>query len=168
MNAWQTRKMQEYARYKNECVRKGVPDQTSVENVPLSTFYSNSNEFQLVWTSPAPRIGIVAQSPATTTLASLYTFMSKVRSDADRELGRRDSKFSNFGCHLCLYVRGQSGTTVTCRQDQVLTENGRLTDNPNIVGYIQMDESQYVQWLPQNLRKVWLDAFNRADHFVRT
>jgi hypothetical protein len=139
-----------------------------VENVRLSTFYSNADEFQLVWTSPAPRIGIVARSPATATLASLYNSMSRVRSDIDRELGQRDRKFSNFGCHLCLYVRGQSGTTVTCRQGQVLTEDGKLIDEPNIVGYIQMDESQYVQWLPRNLRQIWLAAFIRTEHFVRT
>jgi hypothetical protein len=131
-------------------------------------FNSKPNEFDLVWTSPAPRIGIIARSPTTSTLASLYTFMSKVRVDAEKELGRQDRNFSNFGCHLCLYVRGQSGTNVTCRRGQILTEDGSLKENLNIVGYIQMDASQYVQWLPRKIKQVWLDAFKQVEHFVRT
>jgi hypothetical protein len=158
--------VQEYAKYKNGCVKEATLNETLVENVRLSMF--DSNEFQLVWTSPAPRIGIVALPPAAPTLVTLYTFMSKVRSDIERELTRRDRSFSNFGCHLCLYVCGQSGTTVTRRQDQIFAEDGKLNMNSNIVGYIQMDESQYVQWLPKNLRAEWLTAFRSADHFVRT
>jgi hypothetical protein len=165
---WYKRKLAEYNKYKSECVQNRIPDRTLVENVPLSTFDSNSNEFKLVWTSPAPRIGIVSQSPATSSLASLYTFMTNVRVAAERILAQNDPNFRNFGCHLCLYVRDQSGITVTCRPDQVFTENGGLNENPNIVGYIQMDESQYVQWLPRNLRQVWLNEFSRAEHFVRT
>lgn len=168
MNEWHTRKIQEYTKYKNVCVRNGIPNQTSVEKVLLSNFNMNSTEFQLVWTSPAPQIGVVARSSATSTLDSLYTFMSKVRSDLDQELGRCDKNFSNFGCHLCLYVRGQSGTSVTERSGTVLMEDGKSNKNSNIVGYIQMDESQYIQWLPRNLRQVWLGAFSRADHFVQT
>ena len=129
---------------------------------------SFSEEFQLVWTSPAPCIGVIAQSSKTPTLASLYSFLSKVRSDAEKELAQYDQKFANFGCHLCLYVRGQQSTTVTSRQGQILTENGELNENSNIVGYIQMDESQYVQCLPCNLRRQWLEQFKAAEHFVRT
>jgi hypothetical protein len=168
MNEWHTRKIQEYAKYKNSCVQTGISSQNSMEHVPLSTFKSNSTEFQLVWTTPAPRIGVVAQSPTTNTLASLYTFMSQVRSNMSNELGRRNREFSNFGCHLCLYVRGQSGTTVTCRPGQIFTEAGTLGTNANIVGYIQMDESQYVQLLPRALQQVWLNAFSGTEHFVRT
>ncbi len=162
------RKLEQYKRFKRECVQRRIPDQTLVGNVLLSTFDSNSNEFKLVWTSPAPRIGIVSQSPATSSLASLYTFMTNVRVAAEKTLAQNDPNFLNFGCHLCLYVRDQSGTTVTCRPDQVFTENGGLNDSPNIVGYIQMDECQYVQWLPCNLRQAWLNEFSRAEHFVRT
>jgi hypothetical protein len=168
MNGWFTKKKSEYTRYRNECVQKGIPNGTAVESVSLSTLYSSSDEFKLVWTSPAPRIGIVAQSPTTSTLASLYTFMSNVRVAAEKALSRLDRNFSNFGCHLCLYVRGQEGTTVTCRQDRVLLPDGTIHDNPNIVGYIQLDESQYVQWLPHDLRKPWLNAFASAEHFVQT
>jgi hypothetical protein len=166
---WHTKKAKDYDKYKNECVQKNFPAHTSVEKCRLSTFDSNSQDFQLVWTYPAPRIGIVARSPTTTTLGSLYKFMSKVRSDAEEALRKCDSSFARFGCHLCLYVRGQSDTTfVTCRQGQVLSENGQLNENPNIVGYIQMDESQYVEWLPPRSRDVWLNEFRRAEHFVRT
>jgi hypothetical protein len=168
MKNWQRKKAKNYEDYKNECVNKGTPKQTSVENCLLSTFDSNSQEFQLVWTYPAPRIGIVARSPSTSTLGSLYKFMSTVRSDAENKLKKCDANFTNFGCHICLYVCGQSGTSVTCRQGQVLTGNGQVNGNPNIVGYIQMDESQYVQWLPSELRQVWLNGFKEAVHFVRT
>ena len=93
----------------------------------MSRFNSNPSGFELVWTSPAPRIGIIARSPATTTLASLYTFLSDVHSNADRELGLRERSFSNFGCHLCLYVSGQSDTNVTCREGEIFTEDGELS-----------------------------------------
>ena len=81
--------------------------------------------------------------------------MSTFRSTADATLSQKDEGFSNFGCHLCLYVCGQNGTSVTCRPDQILTENGNKAQNTNIVGYIQMDETQYVQWLPSKLRQTW-------------
>ncbi|CAF0818808.1 unnamed protein product [Rotaria sp. Silwood1] len=84
------------------------------QDVHLSTLDANSREFKLIWTSPAPHIGVKALSPTTTTLASLYKFMSEVRANAEKKLGQHDSKFANFGCHLCLYVCGQSGMTVTC------------------------------------------------------
>ena len=131
-------------------------------------FGSKSNEFELVWTSPNPCIGIIARSPISSTLVSLYKFMSEVRIDAEKELSRQDKNYSNFGCHLCLYVRGQSGTNVTCRKGHILTENGSLQENPNFVGYIQMDAFEYVQWLPRQLKEVWLDAFKQIEHFVRT
>ncbi|CAF1496956.1 unnamed protein product, partial [Adineta steineri] len=127
-----------------------------------------SSEFTLVWLSSSPRIGIVAQSPSTSSLMSLYTFMEKTRVDAEKKLSQQNTKFTNFGCHLCLYVHGQSGTSVTRRQDRILMENGRFDDITNIVGYIQMDESQYVEWLPYNLRQIWFNEFGRAEHFVRT
>ena len=168
MTNWYKRKLADYNKYKSECVQKRIPDHTLVEDVLLSTFDSSSNEFKLVWTSPAPRIGIVARSPAASSLASLYTFLTNVRVAAEKILARHDRNFANFGCHLCLYVRDQSDTTVTCRPYRVLTENGGFDKNPNIVGYIQMDECQYVQWLPRNLRQIWLDQFKQAEHFVRT
>jgi hypothetical protein len=168
MDALYNRKRQEYAGYKKSCIEKGNSEGSLVENISLSMFNSKSNEFQLVWTSPAPRIGIIAQSPTTSTLASLYTFMSKVRVDANEELSRRDKNFSNFGCHLCLYVRDQSGMNVTCRRGQTLTEDGKLSENSNIVGYIQMDAFQYLQWLPRKIKQVWLNEFSRVEHFVRT
>ncbi len=162
MNGWRTRKLREYAGYKNECVSQATRSKPLVNDALLLMFDSNSSEFQLVWTSSAPRIGIVAQSPAGIKLASLYTFMSKVFSDIDKI-------FSKFGCHLCLYVSGQSDTNVTCRPGQILTKDGKLNTNQNIVGYIQMGETQYLQLLPStDLREAWLNAFSRAEHFVRT
>jgi len=169
MNGWYTRKARDYNKYKNECVQKGISNRTLTDNNSrLSNFDSDSDEFKLVWTVPAPRIGIVAQSPTTSSLASLYTFMSNVRVSAESTLARLDRNFANFGCHLCLYVSGQPGTSVTCRQGQVFMPNGTINENPNIVGYIQMDESQYLQWLPSNLQQLWLNEFSRAEHFVRT
>ena len=168
MAGWYERKTKEYRRYKDDCIGKGIPNQSLMETTPLSTFNSNTNEFELVWTSPAPRIGIIARSPATTTLVSLYNFMSQVRSNIESQLSQRDKSISNFGCHFCLYVHGQSGTAVTCRQGQVLNENGQLSTNENMVGYIQIDESQYILWLPSNLKQPWFNAFRQAEHFVDT
>ncbi|CAF1405654.1 unnamed protein product [Adineta steineri] len=166
MKNWYTKQMKNYANYKNDCIQKKIPNQTVVQKIALSMF--SSSEFKLVWLSSSPRIGIVAQSPSTSNMMSLYTYMEKTRVDAEKELSQKQAKFKNFGCHLCLYVHGQSGTFVTCRQDQILNENGRIDDITNIVGYIQMDESQYLEWLPHNLRQVWLNEFGRAEHFVRT
>ncbi|CAF0868162.1 unnamed protein product [Rotaria sordida] len=168
MTKWYTAKEQDGIKYRDECLKKKISDHTLVEDVRLSILDANSRKFKLVWTYPAPRIGVKALNPRTTTLASLYNFMSEIRSNAEKELGQRDPKFANFGCHLCLYVCGQSGTTVTCRQDQVFTENGGLDTDSDIIGYIQMDESQYAQWLPSNLRQKWLNEFRRVDHFVQT
>ncbi|CAF2400401.1 unnamed protein product [Rotaria sp. Silwood2] len=168
INKWYAQKQEIYTKYRDECLKKPIPDHTLVEDVHLSTLHANSREFKLVWMYPAPRIGVKALNPETMTLASLYKFMSEIRSNAEKELGRRDRKFANFGCHLCLYVCGQLGTSVTCRQGQVFTENGELDTDSDIAGYIQMDESQYVQWLPRNLRQKWLNEFGRVKHFVET
>ncbi|CAF1450098.1 unnamed protein product [Adineta steineri] len=130
--------------------------------------YASSSEFKFVWLSPAPRIGIVAQSPSTSSLTSLYTFMEKTRANIEEELSQQDPKFTNFGCHLCLYVHGQSGTSVTCRPDRIIMENGGFDDITNIVGYIQMGELHYAEWLPYSLRQVWLKEFGGVTHFVRT
>jgi hypothetical protein len=67
-----------------------------------------------------------------------------------------------------LYVRDQSGTNVTSRQGQILTEDGQFTTNDNIVGYIQIDENQYLQWLPQKLTQTWFNDFGQAEYFVGT
>jgi hypothetical protein len=139
-----------------------------VTNIVLSRFNSNKDEFELVWTSPAPRISIIARSPDDTTLADLYKFMSQVHSDIQEELSRRNGSMTTFDCHLCLYVRGQSGTTVTSRQGQISTEDGQFTTNDNIVGYIHIDENQYLQWLPQQLTQTWFNAFRQAEYFVGT
>lgn len=160
--------LHKYQKYKNDCIQKRIPDQTPVQSIALSTFNSNTNEFQLVWLASTPRIGVVAQAPAQTKLASLYQFMSNTRVSMERALSQVDRSFANFGCHLCLYVRDQMDTLTTCRPDQVLTANGTISVDQNIVGYIQMDENQYAQWLPGNLRRKWLDEFSRAEHFVRT
>ncbi|UJR36118.1 hypothetical protein I4U23_028853 [Adineta vaga] len=168
MSNWFRKNQINYTKYKNECILKNIPDHTSVESIPLSTFNSTSNEFTLVWLPSTPRIGIVAQSPGHTKLASLYEFMEKTRVDMEKKLSDCDPSFAEFGCHLCLYVHGQLDTVITPRSGRIFKENGEITENPNIVGYIQMDESQYVTWLPHNLRRTWLDEFGRVDHFVRT
>ncbi|CAF1569925.1 unnamed protein product [Adineta steineri] len=142
--------------------------QIQITKVGNNREWKGAKTVEEVWLSSSPRIGIVAQSPSTSNLGSLYTFMEKTRINAGKKLSQQDTRFTNFGCHLCLYVHGQSGTSVTCRQDRILMENGKFDDIINMVGYIQMDESQYVEWLPHNLRQVWLKEFRRAEHFVQT
>ncbi|CAF1045420.1 unnamed protein product [Adineta ricciae] len=160
--------MRKYQNYKNDCIQKPIPNSTPVESIALSRFNPNTNEFRLVWLASTPRIGVVAQAPAQTKLASLYRFMSDTRVAMERALSQVDPSFGNFGCHFCLYVRDQTDTFTTCRPDQILTANGEISVDPNIVGYIQMDENQYAQWLPSNVRQKWLGEFSRAEHFVRT
>lgn len=166
MDGLYNRKKAEYLNYKKDCIQVALSGESAVATIPLSTF--NSNEFQLVWITPAPRIGVIARSSNSTTLSSLYTFLSKVRVDAEKQLSKCDRNFANFGCHLCLYVSGSFGTNTTRRQSQIFSEDGRLTTNTDLVGYIQMDASQYVQWLPFNIKEAWLDAFKREEHFVHT
>ena len=96
-----TRKIQEYAAYKDKCIQNGILNQSLAGNVLLSTFNSNTNKFEFVW---------ISRSPANTTLADLYNFMSQVHSNIEKELCKLDKKLTTFDCHLCLYVRGQSGT----------------------------------------------------------
>ncbi|CAF1496969.1 unnamed protein product [Adineta steineri] len=166
MKNWYTKQIKNYINYKKDCIQKKIPNQTVIQKIALSMF--SSSEFTLVWLSSSPRIGIVAQSPSTSNMMSLYTFMEKTRVDAEKKLSQQNTKFTNFGCHLCLYVYGQPGTSVTCRPDRILNENGRIDDITNIVGYIQMEELHYAEWLPYNLRHVWLNEFGRVEHFVRT
>ncbi|CAM4797381.1 unnamed protein product [Rotaria magnacalcarata] len=169
MRAWDRKKREQYKKYQLGCVNKKYARNSSVESYSLSNLDANSNEFKLAWISSAPRIGVIALNPDNTTLASLYNFMSEVRVKATAELNRHDPTFNDFGCHLCLYVSGKtSDTKVTSRSGQVLRETGDLTENTNLVGYIQMDESQYAQWLPTAIREQWLTQFADSEHFVST
>ena len=170
MSDWQKQTADEYKKYQAECVAKKTPTPSRIEGVTLSTLDSRSENFKLAWTSPTPRIAVIVQASARdiATLASLYDFMSAVRVHAEGALSQRDGDFRNFGCHICLHVRGQSGTTVTCRTANILATDGTITANANVVGYIQMDESQYLQWLPGNIREKWREEFRRSEHFVRT
>lgn len=166
MDGYDNRKITEYRGYKESCIQTAALPAGRVTEVPLSTF--NSNDYQLVWTAPDPRIGVIARSPNNSTLASLYDFMSRVIVDAEKELNKRDRNFANFGCHLCLYVSAGSGTNVMQRQGRIFSENGNLSTASNLVGYIQMDASEYVQWLPTQIKQTWLGEFRRVDHIVHT
>ena len=166
MDGYDNRKRTEYLGYKNHCIQTGNTRTSEAARVALSTF--NSNDYQLVWTAPDPRIGVIARSPNNQTLASLYDFMSRARVNIEQELTQRDRNFANFGCHLCLYVSGRSGTNVTQRQGQIFSEDGRLNTNSNLVGYIQMDASQYVLCLPASIKGPWLHEFKKVDHIVHT
>jgi len=135
--------------------------------LPISLSSFNNGEFSLVWTSPAPRIGIMWDSSKRSNLASLYDFMNNIRIQMEQHLRQSDKSFENFGCHQCLFVRGQLDTELTQRDCQVFSANSRWERQP-IVGYIQMEELQYYKWLPVNLRDYWLMAFDGAEHFVRT
>ena len=166
MDKLYNRKRKEYLGYQKDCIQTALSGESEVAKIPLSTF--NSDEFQLAWTTPAPRIGVIARSSNSIPLSLLYAFMSKVRVDAEKTLSEYDRDFANFGCHLCLYVSGPSGTNATRRQGQIFSEDGQLNTNSNLVGYIQMDASQYVQWLPSAIKNVWLEAFKREEYFVHT
>lgn len=170
MSDWQKRTADDYKEYQTECVGKEIPTSSQIEGVTLSTLDSQSQNFKLAWTSPTPRIAVIAQASAvnTATLASLYDFMSATRVRAESALSRLDTKFQNFGCHICLHVCGQSDIAVNCRTVNVLATDGTTTANANVVGYIQMDESQYLQWLPGNIREKWRQEFRSTAHFVRT
>lgn len=153
-----------------ECVDKKVSTPTRVEQYSLETLAKISNEFKLAWTSPAPRIAVIFQGSGNqvASLSSLYDFLSTVRQTADGALGKLDSSFRNFGCHLCLYVSGLAGTNVTRRSIQIFRPDGTKEMNSNVVGYIQMDEGQYLEWIPSTLREIWRRDFGGAEHFVET
>ncbi|CAF0872769.1 unnamed protein product [Adineta steineri] len=170
MRIWLEDKKREGADYKNTCIRQGIPNQNLNGFVPLSIFDLDTSKFNLVWTSPAPRIGIINRSPPNpnTSLADLYHFMEQIYFAMKKELREQEQKRKTFGCHLCLYVRGQSGTAVTCREGKILSEDGQITINQNLVGYIQVSESQYLRWLPYGARETWFNAFHESEHLVET
>lgn len=168
MQKWDAKRRKEYQNYQKDCIQKVSDVQTSVESVPLSALNIISTRFKLVWFYQEPRIGVIASDPQNTNLYSLYEFLSSVSINAEAMLSSKDSSFKNFGCHLCLYVSGRSDIKVTCRPGTVFTQNGQSPEDSNLVGYIQMEEVQYAQWLPRNLRKTWLEQFTSVNHFVST
>ena len=170
LEKWQERKLQEYEGYQNDCVSGNVSQPNPVETLALSTLDADSDDFKLAWTSSTPRIAVIFQGSGsrTATTASLYEFLLTVRGLAEKKLRALNSKFEDFSCHLCLYVSGSSNTNVTCRSGQIFNSNGTKVENSSIVGYIQMDENHYLQWIPSNLRDPWKTDFRREKHFVRT
>ena len=95
--------------------------------------------------------------------------MSRVYTDIQDQLRQyNQNRNAVFDCHMCLHVRGQIESNVTCRQGQVLTLDEEITTNDNLVGYFQMAEDHYLWWLPQNLKKIWFDNFSQVDHVVGT
>ncbi|CAF0957050.1 unnamed protein product [Adineta steineri] len=168
MKIWFEDKKREGANYKNTCIQQGIPNQNLNGFAKLSSFNLDTSKFNLVWTSPAPRIGIITRSPSNTSLADLYHFMTQTHSNTDKELPQWELNETTFDCHLCLYVRGQSGTAVTCREGKILSEDGQITINQNLVGYIQVSESQYLRWLPYGARETWFNAFRESEHLVET
>ena len=158
-----------YKGYRDECVQKRARGPTAAEGLALSTLDVQSKGFQLAWSASTPRLVVLTRSPtAPCSLASLYQFMSQMRTTAERELRRLDRQFDNFGCHLCLYVSAHSGTNVTRRSDRILTADPTMNQTENAVGYIQLDECQYSRWLPLNLRDTWFNEFSTAEHYVST
>ena len=166
---WDLEKRQDYKKHKSECFARGSTVERFLGETSLFFFNTPTNAFELVWTLSSPRIGIIARSPQTSTLANLYEFMSIAYLNIERELRRYTRNMNaEYDCHLCLFVRGQRGTNLTCREEQIISKNGRIETQTNLVGYIQMDENEYVRWLPQDLKQIWLDAFNQTEFFVGT
>ncbi|CAF4336911.1 unnamed protein product [Adineta steineri] len=170
MRIWLEDKKREGVDYKNTCIQEGIPNQNLNGFAPLSIFDLDTSKFNLVWTSPAPRIGIITRSPPNpnTSLADLYDFMEQIYSAMKNDLCEQEQNRKTFGCHLCLYVCGQLGTAVTCREGKILSEDGQITINQNLVGYIQVSESQYLRWLPYGARETWFNAFRESEHLVET
>ena len=102
------------------------------------------------------------------TLADLYKFLSEIRENAERALQEHDRSFRNFGCHLCLYARGQNGISLTTRKVATLNDTGDIQPDSVAVGYIQMGENEYAKWLPPSIRRIWLTQFQGAPYFVST
>ncbi|CAF1089318.1 unnamed protein product [Adineta steineri] len=117
--------------------------------------------------TPEPRIGVYSQKPQE--LRLLYDFMVDVKEQMEIDLLSKDKSFRNFGCHFCLFVSAENQANTTPRAFKVLNETGTDVKTTELVGYIQMDDQQYYQLLPdENHRQTWFSDFKRHDFIVTT
>lgn len=170
LRTWRDEKLKIYQKYKEACIRRHFSFENRFEQLRLNQLDETSADFQLAWTTPTPRVAVIDRlaNVRIASLSLLYDFISSVYQKIERNLGSIDPKFVDFGSHLCLYVSGTTGTNVKHRSSQIFDNNGRKIINENVVGYIQMHETQYLCWIPRCLREIWREDFQQAEHFVET
>ncbi|CAF2827923.1 unnamed protein product [Rotaria sp. Silwood2] len=87
-------------------------------------------------------------------------------------------KTNHFHAHLCVplepYQRaasksGNAQGKCTRRQSRVLNGNGATSaSNESLVGYIHLDPTDYMKWLPPQIRSQWVAEFEQIDFKVLT
>ena len=156
-----------YARYRDACVAAAhqcLYDPVSF-CVPLQQF--ESPQFSLVFLAGMPRIGIVAKTRYTD-LKTLYNFMVDFYRRAMKRLSSINRRYTNFGAHLCLFVRGNKHDCGLTQRDGRVLLDGHRTKPVRLVGYVQMDEQLYLRWLPSIYHDIWLNEFKTFPHLVLT
>ncbi|CAF4154965.1 unnamed protein product [Adineta steineri] len=155
--------LQKYNGYK----QKLVTTAKNLQSIPFNVKAYEKNGFSLVWMTPDPRIGVYSQKPQQ--LRLLYDFMVNVKEQMEKDLLSKDKSFRNFGCHFCLFVSAENQANTTPRASKGLNETGTDVKTAELVGFIQMDDQQYYQLLPdENHRQTWFNDFKRHDFIVTT
>ncbi|CAF1089256.1 unnamed protein product [Adineta steineri] len=155
--------LQKYNGYK----QKLVTTAKNLQSIPFNVKAYEKNGFSLVWMTPDPRIGVYSQKPQQ--LRLLYDFMVNVKEQMEKDLLSKDKSFRNFGCHFCLFVSAENQANTTPRASKGLNETGTDVKTAELVGFIQMDDQQYYQLLPdENHRQTRLNDFKRHDFIVTT
>ena len=168
MNAWYIRERKKCEKYKNDCLAKKKSIVSLKENGIFADFCSSQNQFELVWITPQPRIGVIIKPGMQATLAQLYQYMSEVYNYLENQLRNYAKNMKYFGGHFCLHVQGANDSTVVRRSGRILTGNGIPMISQDLIGYIQIGETDYPKCLPRRFRETWLNAFENAEHFVDT
>ncbi|CAF1029409.1 unnamed protein product [Didymodactylos carnosus] len=160
----------DFVKYKKQCIEDGKNGELTddfVTNVRLKML--KTTDYGLICCCPTPRIGVFLKSKTTKpSLHHFYSFLSKMYEQAESQLKCWNNQYEQFGCHLCLFVSGQKQSAkVTEQIYHGFHQNGELRC-VQIVGYLQMEETQYFRWLPDTLKSFWLTEFEKFDHFVKT
>ncbi|CAF1370999.1 unnamed protein product, partial [Didymodactylos carnosus] len=145
-----------YQKYQRDCIDKAG----KLQDIKVDLLQLESTEFGLRFMVREPRIAICSKQHSTT-LRALYDYLMQLYAS----MITIHEDFNNLGCHLCLFVSTQSGTTA---RSATLFNSGNVTD-VDTVGYIQMGAEDYYRILPTELKHKWLNEFrNNGQYIVHT
>jgi len=170
-DAMKTRKWREVEKY-NEYKLHFLSDvnQGKVRSNAIDLSQFENAKFGLIWTSasidyPFPFIGVTLR-PGTQQRPlqrEIHGFLEDLR----RSLASINRYFDNFGCHMCVFVSAASQGCATDRDCNAIGPDGTAYPT-RIVGYLLVEDSCYYAWLPENLKRAWLQSFEHCPHFVDT
>lgn len=154
LDGYKTKTKGKYDGYRNSTVN------SARHETPITVQLPASPDFELVWMSNEPRLGI-RQKGSSRTIRHLYDFLRTTENALQ-------NRIPNYGSHFCLFVSGASGTNTVTRAAPVLDAAGSAS-NSQIVGYIQLGSTDYYRILPDPLKAIWLQAFrNNTSYTVET